>query len=392
MIQMCHYKVIYTLLFPLSIFLPSSSFADTVADPDQPVRLFAETHVVPVSLTSIDVRAAELSKDIKTTKTFASQQRPPTGCGNLNIRPCNLWEAFPSCKDHLIEDFIKGLCVAPQGKSKGVLIENLRANNVTKQLIQGVVNLARALASKDFFPPPGNESHGLMTSGEFSVYAFNGDINTIEQYFKSDDSVWKIYNALKAAGRQLKFSTLSIGTSVSASLGIGGTVIEGIAMPLNAGQKPYSFRTYSLDAGWISGAHYGIAIGLSKNPPNKYCGESKGVGFWLSPPGAPVNVGVTAGFGSLDQAHFLIDFREIQDINANVTVGLDLVEAATVETLATANAAFSTALTTVESVDGDNGQCQCGNRGQRPCTLIEQFPSCNGNNVENFLQHLCTAP
>lgn len=36
-------------------------------------------------------------------------------CGGKNQRPCNFWEAVPSCDANLVEDFLKGQCIARSG-------------------------------------------------------------------------------------------------------------------------------------------------------------------------------------------------------------------------------------------------------------------------------------
>jgi hypothetical protein len=41
------------------------------------------------------------------------------GCGGANQRPCNFWEAFPSCDGNLKEDFILHRCVAPPSSGGG---------------------------------------------------------------------------------------------------------------------------------------------------------------------------------------------------------------------------------------------------------------------------------
>ena len=73
-----------------------------------------------------------------------------------------------------------------------------------------------------------------------------------------------------------------------------------------------------------------------------------------------------------------------------MAIGITLVEIVSFETLPSPEFEAGSTVTVVGGLEGSNA-CGCGEVGQRPCTLLERFPSCVEGAYEDFARHRCLA-
>ncbi len=341
-----------------------------------PVSLFPETTVTIRSFDSVtNEQLQNIANRMQHNEQVAEiRTNDQSACGGPNQRPCHLWERFPSCRDGLIENFDASSCVWPETSTLEQAVNGF-ADDYARYISAATRLLGLLSKNADFF-----------SNGEYFHYLQQGDIQTIIKTLASDSSQTFVEEARKiiqSAG-SLRFESFSIGLTRVAALGIGGAVEDGLVFGMNTNQGN-RYMAYSLSAGLSSGVQYGLVVGFHLSQPTAICGESKGISFSVDIPTSPLSAGISAGFGPLAQAQILADYNNFQSISAGIALGVDL---PVIDTVVPANLDFSTSLTLVPG----STECACGGLGQRPCSLIEKFPSCNDGLVEDFLQHLCVAP
>lgn len=297
-------------------------------------------------------------------------------CGGLNKRPCKVWERVPSCNKGLVENFKKGKCVAKAKK---------KARNGTKVAVHpGVfqvrphlneINRLVARIAKQIQP--------LMQSGDFAKMIERGDHRGLERRL----NLAGLRREISASGRSFSGpsggislpKSLVITAGLSAAAGVGAEGEIGLAISLSGKEPMRKIISAGFKMGLSFEANFGASIGLMWEEPSHLCGSVQGValGVPLIPVGVPnvvVGLKIATNVPEEQAVHGEIFRGVIGFVGYGHKVEVGYFRSAHKVT------AFGSGASVCAR--------PCGALNQRPCTVVERFPSCDRGLVERFGQ--CT--
>jgi hypothetical protein len=218
----------------------------------------------------------------------------------------------------------------------------------------------------------------IFTGNQFSTNVKNGNYDAIWNQAKPDlePLINQISSIISTQGENIqKFTVLSISVGGTASVGLGLSVDEGILIDFAKGVKLSGYYSYSIVGAPSVGVGTAVTIGLWKNDIDCGAGFNVNVGFSVPTP-VGLEVGISGSIGidlnaacNKDWAAY-INLNALQGFSLSLTVGIGVG--------VDVGASFGAQMI-YQVVNGKlQSKCSpCGGKGQRPCSLVERFPSCD---------------
>lgn len=224
----------------------------------------------------------------------------------------------------------------------------------------------------------------VFKSSSFANNIKNGNYGAVWNQVKGE--LQPLVNKISILGNQQlanlkKFKALSISVSGSASAGIGMGTEQGLLIDFTNGIKLKGFYNYSLTGKASVGIGNAVTVGLWKNTIDCGTGFGISVGFSVPTP-AGVSVGVTGSIA--------IDVNRacrkewVSYLNLDAIEGISISGTVGVGVGADIGVGFVAQMLYEVSGGRLRKACRtsCGARGQRPCSVVERFPSCNVGLIE----------
>ena len=245
-----------------------------------------------------------------------------------------------------------------------------------KGMVDALVGFALSLSS--------GQTKSYFSSGGFLKDVQAGNLSAVESMFAG--SVTGFRNR-QLSPPQVIFGTLTIGIVVDGGVFLGGNIETGIAINVTPeGVAAEHYRTFGVSAGLITGGSASIIVSLWRNLPQQIVGEARGLSFGAGKvvnPATGISVGGGLGFWfqPLQNSPGAIgfDLRQFAGLSASVGAGASLLPV---------DLRGTSALTQI--LNGGTWTADgCGALNQRPCHVVERYPSCNQGLKEDFIQHKC---
>ena len=239
-------------------------------------------------------------------------------------------------------------------------------------------------------------SRSYFMNGSFKTDLDNGNYSTI--WRRIEPQLRPFVSAIKEIGRRnggelAKFRALTISVSGGGGFVVGASATDGLIIILNPDNtvKLQGFSEFGGTVGTNIGIYSAVAVGLYKVGPDIHnsnqnsldCGAgfSIGMGFSVGPVGVGGGIAIDPYLVCGNRWAELITLEAIDGIYIEGSISVSPKWAIPVDV----NAAFSSSIVFESNGRRLVSKCSdCGKQGQRPCSILESFPSC-----KNGLKERC---
>lgn len=251
-----------------------------------------------------------------------------------------------------------------------------------KKITQDFSDKAKPIMSKlnEIYEKVNGPLKKAFTGNQFSENIKNGRYNVIWGEVKSE--IEPLLNQLselskKQQGNLRKFTVMSISVAGSASAGIGFSVEQGLLIDFADGVKLKGLYSYGIVGAPSIGLSNSVTVGLWKNDIDCGAGFGINVGFSVPTP-VGLSVGASGGIAIDSDAACKQEWASYLNLDAIEGISISLTLGIGVGSPVEVGVNFSSQM--IYQVDNGNlkASCSaCGGSGQRACSLVERFPSCN---------------
>jgi hypothetical protein len=220
----------------------------------------------------------------------------------------------------------------------------------------------------------------LFTGNQFSENIKKGNYNAVWGQIKSEIEplVNELSTLVKAQeGNLRRFTVMSISIAGSATVGVGFSVEEGLLIDFANGVKLKGFYSYGVVGAPSLGLSNAVTVGLWKNDIDCGAGFGINVGFSVLTPiglsmGASGGIAIDADAACKKEWANFLNLDTIEGISISITAGVGVGSPVEIGVNFSAQMVY-------EVVNGKlrDACSDCGSQGQRACSLVERFPSCN---------------